>query len=232
MTERRAVVRSYQRLFRPDRRIYSIDGRAIPVPGGVPLRWLGHAVAVALVGLVLAGLHPVVIVAGGLGSYWWASRIGSRRDAIALGVLVAAAMATTGLVIGALDWPMRLVILPAVAASGLTQPSGDGRSALRFLVSYGRTRITGRRWLGLPLPAAVSPRRLTFMVAVRPDHHRPVLGRGRVTGPCRISLAEPVLLQRRARAAHVRPVAGERRRRGVMVQTLAVGDGERVEVHP
>jgi hypothetical protein len=232
MTERRAVVRSYQRLFRPDRRIYSIDGRTIPVPGGVPLRWLGHAVAVALVGLVLAGLHPVVIVAGGLGSYWWASRIGGRGDALVLGVLVAVAMATAGLVIGAVDWPMRLVVLPAVVATGLTQPSGDGRSALRFLVSYMRTRIMGRRWLGLALCGTGSSRRLAFMVAVRPDYHWPVLGRGRVTGPCRIILAEPVLLHRRGRAAHVRPVAGERRRRGVMVQTLTVSDGERVEVHP
>jgi hypothetical protein len=232
MTERRAVVRSYQRLFRPDRRIYSIDGRTIPVPGGVPLRWLGHAAAVAIGGLVLAGLHPIVVLAGGLGSYWWASRIGSRREAVALGVLVAAAMATTGLVIGAVDWPMRLVVLPAVAATALTQPSGDGRSMLRFLVSYVRTRITGRRWLGLPLVGAGSSRRLALVVAVRPDHRRPVLGRARVTGPCRIVLAEPVVVHRRGRVVRVRPVAGERRRRGVMVDTFVIGDGERVEVHP
>lgn len=231
MTDRRAVVRSYQRLFRPDRRIYSIDGRTIPVPGGVPLRWLGHAVVVALAGLVLAGLHPVVILAGGLGSYWWASRIGSRRDAVALGVLVSAAMTTTGLVISAVDWPMRLVILPAVAATGLSQPSGDGRSALRFLVSCVRTRIAGRRWLGLPLRETGRSRRLTLIVAVRPDHHRPVLGRARVTGPCQITLAEPVLIYRRRRAAHIKPVASERRRRGIMVDSVTVGDGERIEVH-
>ena len=36
MTQRRPV-RSYQRLFSPDRRIYAIDGRTLPVPGGVPL---------------------------------------------------------------------------------------------------------------------------------------------------------------------------------------------------
>lgn len=232
MTERRAVVRSYQRLFRPDRRIYSIDGRTIPVPGGVPLRWLGHAAAVAIVGLVLAGLHPIVVLAGGLGSYWWASRIGSRREAVALGVLVAAAMAMTGLVIGAVDWPMRLVVLPAILATALTQPSGDGRSALRFVVSCVRTRIAGRRWLGLPLRETGSSRRLTFTVAARPDRHRPVLGRARVTGPCRINLAEPVLICRQRRVAHMKPVASERRRRGVMVDSFTVGDGERVEVHP
>jgi hypothetical protein len=232
MTERRAVVRSYQRLFRPDRRIYSIDGRTIPVPGGVPLRWLGHAVAVALVGLALAGVHPLVVAAAGLGAYRWASRIGGRRDAAALGLAVAVALMTTGLVIGAVDWPMRLVILPAVAATALTQPSGDGRGALRFLVSYVRTRIAGRRWLGIPLREAGSARQLSLTVAVRPDHRRPVLGRARVTGPCRVVLAEPVVIRRRRRATHARPVAGEGRRRGVMVDSIAVGDGERVEVYP
>jgi hypothetical protein len=63
MTQRRAVVRSYQRLFSPDRRIYAIDGRTLPVPGGVPLRWLGHAAAAIVAAVVLAGLHPVVIAA-------------------------------------------------------------------------------------------------------------------------------------------------------------------------
>jgi hypothetical protein len=231
MSERRAVVRSYQRLFRPDRRIYSIDGRTIPVPGGVPLRWLGHAAAVALAGLVLAGLHPVVIAAGGLGSYWWAACIGSRRDAVALGAVVGTAMTTAGFVIGAVDWPMRLVILPAVAATGLTQASGDGRSALRFMVSCVRSRIAGRRLLGLCLPGAGSLRRFTLSVAVRADQHRPGLGRARVTGPCRIVLAEPVLIRRCGRTMHLRPVAGERRRRGVMVDSIEVRDGERVEVH-
>ena len=35
----REPIRSYQRIFRPERRIYHLEGRALPVPGGVPLRW-------------------------------------------------------------------------------------------------------------------------------------------------------------------------------------------------
>ncbi len=47
------VVRSYQRIFRPDRRIYQVEGRRIPIPGGIPLVWLGYATATVLVVLLL-----------------------------------------------------------------------------------------------------------------------------------------------------------------------------------
>ena len=47
MSDDTHTIRSYQRIFRPDRRIYQIDGRRLPVPGGVPLEWLGWAFAVA-----------------------------------------------------------------------------------------------------------------------------------------------------------------------------------------
>jgi len=36
-------IRSYQRIFRPERRIYQVEGHVLPVPGGVPLRWLAYA---------------------------------------------------------------------------------------------------------------------------------------------------------------------------------------------
>jgi hypothetical protein len=39
VNEGREPIRSYQRIFRPERRIYQIEGRALPVSGGVPLRW-------------------------------------------------------------------------------------------------------------------------------------------------------------------------------------------------
>ena len=39
MSEQPRVVRSYQRLFRPDRRVYAIDGRTLPIPAAS--RWPG-----------------------------------------------------------------------------------------------------------------------------------------------------------------------------------------------
>src|SRR3954469_20108450 len=127
MTQRRAVVRSYQRLFAPDRRIYSIDGRTLPIPGGVPLSWLGYATTTVLTAIVLAGLHPLVIAAGGWLTYISAARLGRRREGVLLAAATAAAMTVAGLLVGVVDCPLRLVVLPAVAATALTQISPDGR---------------------------------------------------------------------------------------------------------
>jgi hypothetical protein len=234
MTQRRAVVRSYQRLFSPDRRIYSIDGRTLPVPGGVPLRWLGHATAIILAELILAGLHPVVIVAGAGLAYISAARLGRRREGIRVAAACAVALAVVGLVVGVVDWPLRLVVLPAVAATALTQISPDGRSVRRHLLSLARVHLAGPRRLGDASPAAGRRRRLAVELTVAPDVHQPWLCRGRVAGPCRLRFAEPVLVQRQRRRQMVRvvPVAGERRRRGPMVDALDAAAGETVQVRP
>ena len=54
MSEKPDTIRSYQRVFRPERRIYSIDGRPLPVPGGVPLRWLAYATGAVIANLLIA----------------------------------------------------------------------------------------------------------------------------------------------------------------------------------
>jgi hypothetical protein len=233
MSERRAVVRSYQRLFSPDRRIYAIDGKTIPVPGGVPLRWLAYACTVLVGALVLAGHHPLVIGAGAAIVYVSAARLGRRGEGVVLAAGTAVVLVAGGLVVGVVDWPLRLVVLPAVAATALTQISPDGRSVHLHLLSLGRLRIAGRRRLGAALPPAGRPRRLALCVAVAADTHRATLGRGRITGPCRLELAEPVLIvRRRWRVVRLVPVAAESKRRGVMVDTLDVAAGDRVEVCP
>jgi TcpE family len=232
MTQRRAVVRSYQRLFSPERRIYAIDGRTLPIPGGVPLRWLLHAAAILLAAIVLAGIHPAVIAAGAGMAYVSAARLGRRREGAVLAAASAVALTAGGLVVGVVDWPLRLVVLPAVGATMLTQISPDGRSLPRYLVSLARVRIAGRRRLGAALPVAGASRRLELRVAVAADRHQPTLHRARITGPCRVRFAEPVLVLRRRRGVRLMPVAAEPRRRGVMVDVLDVGSGERVEVRP
>lgn len=232
MTERRAVVRSYQRLFVPDRRIYAIDGRTIPLPGGVPLRWLGHATATVLALLLVGGRHPVVIVAGALVAYRSAARLGRHGAGARRAATAALGLTLAGLVVDGVDWPLRLVVVPAVAASALTQLSPDGRSVVRYLRSLARVRVAGRRRLGEALPAAGRRRSLAMAVAVSGDAHRPVLGRARITGPCRVSFADPVLVRRGRRGRRAVPVSGERRRLGVMVDVLELERGERLEVRP
>jgi len=232
MGERRAVVRSYQRLFIPDRRIYAIDGRTIPIPGGVPLRWLGHAVAVALVVLLVGGRHPVVIAAGAAAGYRSAARLGRQREGARRAAVVAVALVVAGVVVDVVDRPVRLVVVPAVAASALTQIWPDGRSVPRYLLSVARVRIAGRRRLGVALPAAGEPRSLTVTIVVAADAHRPALGRARVTGPCRLRLAEPVIVRRGRRGSRLVPVMRGPRRLGVMVDALRLDRGDRAEIRP
>jgi hypothetical protein len=232
VSERRAVVRSYQRLFVPDRRIYAVDGRTIPIPGGLPLRWLGYATVAMVALLLLGGRHPVVIAAGALAAYRSAAGLGRRREGARGALAVAFGLTVAGLVVGVVDWPLRLVVAPAVAASALTQLSPDGRGVPRYLLSAARVRVAGRRRLGVALPVAGQARRFAPRVVVVADAHGSTLGRARVTGPCRLELAAPVVVCRGLRGRRLVPVAGERRRLGVMVDGLRLDQGERVELRP
>ena len=75
-------IRSYQRIFKPDRRVYAIDGRRLPVPGGVPLEWLAWALC-SLIGVLALGQRSILLavvfaaVGGLLGasSHGWAGGI-------------------------------------------------------------------------------------------------------------------------------------------------------------
>jgi hypothetical protein len=231
MSQRRPV-RSYQRLFSPDRRIYAIDGRTLPVPGGVPLRWLGHATATILAAVVLAGLHPVVIATVSWLAYMSAGRLGRRREGVALAAVTAMTVTVAGLVVGVLDWPLRLVVLPAVLATVLTQIAPDGRNVGRHLFSLAWVRVAGRRRLGDAMPAP-GRRRLQIAVAVAADVHQPRLHRAQISGPCRLRFADPVLVvRRRWRPVRLVSVAGEHRRQGPMVDVLDVAVGETVQVRP
>jgi hypothetical protein len=224
-SQRRAVVRSYQRLFVPDRRIYAIDGRTIPVPGGVSLRWLGYAAVTAAIVLLIGARHPVVMAAGAAIAYRSAARLGPRRAGIQRAAVTAAALIVASLVVDVVDWPPRFVVLPAVTASALTQLAPDGRSAPRYLLSLARVRVAGRRRLGVALPVAGTPTPIAPRIAVVADVDSPRLSRARITGPCRLRLAEPVLVRRGRRGRRVTPVASERRRLGAMVDALVLERG-------
>lgn len=237
MDERRAVVRSYQRLFRPDRRIYAIDGRTLPIPGGVPLRWLAYASVVLVIMVVIAGRSPAMAAAAGGVVYAACARLGRRPEGRRLGAIVAVGLFVSGFVVRVVDWPLRLVLVPAVAATALTQVSPDGRGARRHLLGLARVRVAGRRRGSAALPVAGSPRRIAVRVRVAPDHRGTALTAARITGPCRLVFEEPVLVLRsrgRLRRGRTRviPVDGEPRRVGPMLDRLPVAVGERVEVRP
>ena len=121
MSQRPAVVRSYQRLFRPDRRIYAVDGRTLPIPGGLPLRWLAAATVILLVVLALAAMSPAIIALAGAVGAWSMLRAGRRRLALPAATVAAGATLASGVILTG----DRL----AVAAGRAPGRSGERRDA-------------------------------------------------------------------------------------------------------
>lgn len=198
MADEHFPIRSYQRIFTPDRRVYQLEGHRLPVPGGVPLRWLGYAVG-ALVGvLVLSGRSPLLsgllaLLASGYGLV-----VGGPPAGALVAGSVAAGAQLLGLVLGGLDWPLRLLVVPALVATLLTQATPDGRPAHRYALSRVRLWLSpAHRSLGRAVSAPGERRRLLLELSVAPDEHAPGLRRGRVHGPARVSLAAPRLVTRR-----------------------------------
>jgi hypothetical protein len=230
------AIRSYQRIFRPERRLYQIEGRRLPVPGGVPLRWLGWAAGTLLVVLALsAGSATVAALAAG-GAALAGLVAGGRGVALAAAAAAFAAVPALGLVLGALDWPLRLVVLPALVATVATQATPDGRRADRFAWSWLSLRLAARRRsLGraLPLAGRRYPPGGELWVAACEDWPR--LRRGRIRGRARARFARPVALRRgrlRKRRLVARPLGGDVGRRGAVVDWLELQAGEVLELRP
>jgi len=151
-------IRSYQRIFRPERRIYQVEGHVLPVPGGVPLRWLAYAGAALLAVLALSSGSLAVPVLAALGAAGLGLALDGRESAALAGVAAFAASWLAGIGLGLLDWPLRLVVVPVAFATFATQAAPDGRRADRFAASWLALRLAPRRRsLGRALPAAGIP---------------------------------------------------------------------------
>jgi hypothetical protein len=234
MSDTSHPIRSYQRIFRPDRRIYQIDGRRLPVPGGVPLESLGWAFGALVLILVLAQRSILfALVLGGIGALLGASSHGAKGATLAgavgfLGALLA------GVVLGWLAWPLRLVVAPGMVAVLAGQASPDGRPAHRYLTSWLSVRLRpARRSLERPIPVEGVVHVWAPQVWVAPDERSPVLHHGRVQGPARLVFGRPVVaIPSRGRLV-VRPAEGHRMRPGERrAEVIELADGQVVEVRP
>lgn len=234
MSEEREGIRSYQRIFTPDRRLYSIEGHPIPVPGGVPLRWLGYASSTFVAVLVLGAQSPALAVLGAVAAGLAGTGIGGRAAGVAAAAAGGVCVFAGGFLIDVLDWPIRLVVIPAAVATLGTQATPDGRRAHRFALSWVMLRLAPfRQSLGRPLPRdSRDGEPFGWSLWVAPDSHRPTLTRGVVRGPAEIAFAEPVEARRRGRRAVRVSCLGWRARRGGVVRKLTLADGERAEVRP
>ena len=235
MSEGFEPIRSYQRIFRPERRIYSIEGRPLPVPGGVPLRWLAFASAALLAVIAISGSAAVTLVLAAFAGIAGASAGGRVGGAVAALAALAATW-TCGLVLGLLDWPLRLIVLPAAIATFATQATPDGRRADRFAVSWLAAHLApGRRSLSRPLPAAGRAHLLGGEVWVAPDERSPRLRRGRVRGPAIVFFSEALAVRGLGRRRHrqvAQPPGRQARRGEVATRRLTLGEGEVLEVRP
>lgn len=234
MSDTSHPIRSYQRIFRPDRRIYQIDGRRLPVPGGVPLESLGWAFGALVLILVLAQRSILfALVLGAIGALLGASSHGAKGAVLAgaagfLGALV------VGVALGWLAWPLRLVVAPGMVAVLAGQASPDGRPAHRYLTSWVSVRLRpARHSLERPIPVEGVVHVWAPQVWVAPDERSPVLHHGRVRGPARLVFGRPVVaIPGRGRLV-VRPAEGHRMRPGERrAEVIELTDGQVVEVRP
>jgi hypothetical protein len=227
-------IRSYQRLFRPERRLYAVEGRPLPVPGGVPLRWLGWAAGTLVAVIALDSGSPFVLGAIAAAASLAGLSIGGRGEAIAAGGAALAGAWLAGTALGLVDWPLRLVVLPVAVATLATQATPDGRRAERFAAAWLGLRLApARRSQGRALPLAGLPYRLGGKLWVAPDERSPALRRGRVLGPAIAGFAEPVCLRRagsRGRRLVARPKRGSARRGSLIAERVAIAKGEVLEV--
>jgi hypothetical protein len=231
VTETPEAIRSYQRIFRPERRIYSIEGRPLPVPGGVPLRWLAYASGTLVSAIVLSARSPglATLIAGAAGIS--ALGAGGRRVAIGAALCGFLFVEVSGWIVAALDWPLRLIVVPAAIATLATQATPDGRTAERFALSWLLLRLTpARRSLGREVPTLGRPQSGDELW-VAPDERSPDLRRGTVHGPAQVTFSVAVERRRRRRRVVVRRL-GWHRRRGSISRTVELDAGEALEVRP
>lgn len=234
MSDSAHPIRSYQRIFKPDRRVYAIDGRRLPVPGGVPLEWLGWAFCSLIVVLVVsqrsiifAVVTAAVIGLLGASSHGWPGAV--------LGALAGfVATLLAGVVLDWLDWPLRLLIAPGMIATLAGQAAPDGRPAHRYLTSWAALRMrSARRSLDGAVRADQAVHVWASRVWVAPDQHSPVLHHGQVRGPARLVFAHPVVAIPARRRLIVRRADGHRLRVGErIVEVIELDEGQVVEVRP
>lgn len=234
MSEGFESIRSYQRIFSPQRRLYTIEGRVLPVPGGVPLRWLGFATGTLLAVLALSARSLTVAILAGVTAAAAGLAAGGRSSALLAGAGALVAVPVLGFVVALLDWPLRLFIVPALVATLATQATPDGRRADRYALSWLALRLRARRRsLGRPL-APARPRPVGVPLWVAGDERSARLRRARVHGPARVRLHTPVAVRRCRRGRWSTRPAPPRWRPGrwSVVDSLELADGEIAVVRP
>lgn len=230
-----AYLRNYRRIFNVDKRIYQIEGRQLPIPGGVPLRFAVWFIAAEITVVLVRSQSPIVaILCVGIGL-----AIGNRRQgalgALIGGVLGWAVATVTGFLLALPDWPIPYVILPAALAVLSIRYEPDGRAPHRFVLSWLRFQSSPRRRVagygGVSPVGTVSTYAPDCWIAS--DWNTPELRKARVTGPTTVEFRDALTIRRRGVGKRRRWVATPaKRRRDETQQTIDLADGEVLEIRP
>lgn len=235
------LLRTYRRVFNIDRRIYSIEGHQLPIPGGIPLRFIGWLAVSLLLMLMLRSGAPLVMlltiaVGGGIGR-----RRGGWGGAVVGAVIGWAAFTVSSFALSLLSAPIALVVIPfAIAMFSLTaQP--DGREPHRYALSFIAWQLAPSRSDGHAGVAAVGETR-SFRASecyIAPDWRSPVLRAGTFNGAADLTFDRGARVRRRRRPfARRRPnrylirPPESRLRRSQVVAGLTLEPGEQAEVRP
>jgi hypothetical protein len=227
-------VRSYQRIFSPERRIHQVEGRPLPVPGGVPLRWLGWMLGTVVAVLAVGSGSLFVPVAAAVAAGACGRAVGDRTAGLLAATAAAAGTLILGVLLGALDWPFRLVVAPMAVATLATQATPDGRRPERFAFSWAALRLAPlRRSLGRGLPAPGGRRGAGARVWIAPDATGLRLRHARLTGPGSVGFVEPVVVKRRLLGSGlVVREPGRLSRRSRLRHRVVLRAGQTLEVRP
>lgn len=200
----------------------------------MPLEWLGWAFA-ALVAILALSQHSILlaVVLGAIGGVLGANSHG-WPGAIIGGLAGFAGTLLAGVVLGWLDWPLRLLVAPGAVATLARQASPDGRPAHRYLTSLMSLRArAARRSLDRAVGVDGQAQLWAPQVWIAPDEHAPVLHHGKVRGPARLLFARPVVAIPGRGRLIVRHAEGHRLRTGErLAEVIELGDGQVVEVRP
>lgn len=145
--------------------------------------------------------------------------------AVMLALVIAARLPVTGLLLGALPWPVRLILLPGLATRALCRRGADGRLGHEVALAYMSFKFGAKQLVGLERAPVVDAE--LGEVAVVADERSSRYLAGVVRGPCTALLRCPARLELRGRVVALEPVEGAALREPQEVQLPA---GTRLEV--
>ncbi len=226
------TIHSYRRIFRVDKRVYSVQGRQLPFPGGIPLRilgWIAVAEALIVVLYLQSTVFAVIFALVGALAGWRRGRI---TGVLAGAVVGWASYVVLGFVFHIVPWEVTFVAIPAAIAGVSIRAEPDGRSPHRYAASWITWQLSPRRWSADgSVPAIDSTHTYRPSCPIAPDWRTPRLHRAEIRGPSTVTFRDPMRVRKLGvgrKDLLARPARRTRRGQTLAIVTLTEGQTMRV----